>query len=269
MPLVAALLALLAAAPAQASDSPPAVPAPTAQQYRIGAGDSLQVQVFGEPTLSGVFPVDDAGQVDYPLVGAVPVKGLSPSEAGDLLRARLTPDYLLNPNITVSVATYHSQPVQVIGAVAKPGTYYLRGPTTALQIIGEAGGLSRDGVKEIKLSHGGQGDDGASVPYEQLLATGPGAVMVESGDIVSVPLTLVTVMGQVAKPGEVTFREGLTISQAIAAAGGALPTADLGRVYILRGEKRIRVSLRKILSGKAPDVTVQVGDRVIVQESLV
>ena len=179
------------------------------------------------------------------------------------------PGYLLNPNITVSVADYHSQSVQVLGAIARPGVYYLRGPTTVLQILGEAGGLSRDGIDAVKISHGGQGDPGTVVPYDQLLATGAGAIMVTSGDVVSVPQSLLTVMGQVGKPGEVTFREGLTISQAIAAAGGASPGADLARVYILRGDKRIRVSLRKILSGKAIDVLVQVGDRIFVGESIV
>jgi protein involved in polysaccharide export with SLBB domain len=74
-------------------------------------------------------------------------------------------------------------------------------------------------------------------------------------------------MGNVGKPGEIAWRQGLTVANCVAAAGGALPTADLGHVFILRDGVRTRVNLRKILSGKAPDVIVQPGDRVFVQES--
>lgn len=273
MRFIAAFLAPFTVSLAWGADLAPAlgddvlVAGSTLQQYRIGPGDTLSVQVFGEPTLSGQFPVDDAGQLDFPLVGSVPVKGLNTGEAGDLLRSRLMPGYLLDPNITVAVADYHSQPVQVLGAVGRPGVYYLHGPTTVLQILGEAGGVSRDGVDEVKISHGD--DQGLLVPFDQLRATGDSAIRVVAGDVVTVPQSLVTVMGQVGKPGEILFREGLTISQAIAAAGGASPSANLGRVYVLRGEQRIRVSLRKILSGKAIDVPVQVGDRIFVGESIV
>ena len=86
-------------------------------------------------------------------------------------------------------------------------------------------------------------------------------------DIVFVPQSLVSVMGQVGKPGEVSFRDGLTVSQCVAAAGGALPTAALGNLYILRGDKRLRVNLRRILAGTADDLVLQAGDRLYVPES--
>lgn len=233
--------------------------------YRIGGGDTLAVTVYGEPTMSGNFPVDASGELDFPLLGRITVAGLSPTEVAALLRSRLSPGYLRNPNITVSVATYRSQPVQVLGAVAKPGLYYLRGPTTVMQIVSEAGGVARDGIDEVRVTH-----DGSTTPeiysYEQLLRGTTDTTLV-GGDIVFVPQSLVSVTGQVGKPGEVAFREGLTLSQCIASVGGALPTAALGHVYIYRGEERILVSVRKILDGKAPDVALQPGDRVYLPQS--
>ena len=254
-------------APAAVSTAP--IPEVDASQYRIGGGDILNVQVFGETGLSGNFPVDDRGQMDFPLVGAVGVAGLTPAELATALRGRLMPGYIVNANVTVSVATYRSQPVQVLGAVAKPGVYFLRGPTNVLQVLSEAGGVARDGVNEVRLTHGGENGQVTTFAYDQLLRQRGGVAALSPGDIVFVPQSLVSMMGQVAKPGEVAYREGLTISQAVAAAGGALPIADLGRVYILRGDQRIQVNLRRILSGKAEDVPVKPGDRIFLGESAI
>lgn len=252
-------------------DPVPAVPVPAvdASQYRIGGGDVLNVQVYGESSLSGSFPVDDRGQMDFPLLGSVVVGGLTPAELAARLRGQLMPGYIVNANVTVSVSTYRSQPVQVLGAVAKPGVYFLRGPTSVLQILSEAGGVSREGVNEVRLTHGGENGQITTFAYDQLLRQRGGEGALAPGDIVFVPQSLVSMMGQIAKPGEVAYRDGLTISQAVAAAGGALPIADLGRVYILRGEERIQVNLRRILSGKAEDVPVKPGDRVFLGESAI
>ncbi len=257
---------------AQAPEVVPAAPAtapPADTAYTVGPGDTVNVQVYGEPGLSGAFPVDASGGLDFPLIGRVQVGGLAPPAVTELLRARLTEGYLRNPNLTVSVSSFRSQPVQVLGAVAKPGLYYLRGPTTVMAILSEAGGVSTTGVGEVRITHHGEQSASVVVPYDQLLTAGTDTVTLRGGDIVFVPQSMVTVMGSVAKPGEVPFREGLTVTQAIAGTGGALPVAALGGVYVLRGEERIRVNLRRVLSGKSPDVTLRAGDKLFVPESAI
>ncbi len=244
---------------------PPASAAPA--DYRMGAGDTVQVLVYGEPALSGPFPVSDSGNLDFPLLGSVSVAGKTAAEVTELLRARLTPGFLLNPNVNVWLTAYRSQPVQVLGDVARPGLYYLRGPTTVLQILSEAGGVSRGGVTEIRVTRGGEGGQLRVLSYDQLLAQKVGDLPLSAGDVVFVPQTMITLMGQVQRPGEVPYRAGLTVTQVIAAAGGATTIADLGHVYILRGDVRIRVNVRKVLKGKAVDVAVQPSDRVFVRES--
>ena len=75
-------------------------------------------------------------------------------------------------------------------------------------------------------------------------------------------------MGEVGKPGEIAFREGMTVSQSIAAAGGLLVTGSKRRVFVLRGEEQIRVNLATILTGESPDIVLEPGDRVFVKRAI-
>lgn len=186
----------------------------------------------------------------------------------ELLHDRLKDGYLSNPRVMARPESYLSKPVQVLGAVPKPGMYYLRGETTLLELLALAGGVNRSGVGELRVTHSDSAVAVSVVSYEALIGRGEGNLTVAGGDVVFVPESHVTVMGQVQKPGDVAFREDLTVSAAIAAAGGALGTANLGRVYILRGDQRIRVDVRKALAGKVEDPEVQAGDRIVVRQSV-
>lgn len=254
-----------ASPPEAAPDERVEAPAGASGRYRIGPGDTLTVQVYGEPELSGAFPVGASGQLDFPLLGAVSVDGLTTAEVADRFRASLSPSYLSHPSVSVWVSEWRSQPVQVLGAVARPGTTFLRGPTTVLQVLGEVGGVTGLGVEEVRITRGEEGEV-LVLPFDQLLAR-DAEITLEAGDVVYVPQSIVAILGQVGKPSEIAWRDGLTLSQSIASAGGALSTADLRRVDVLRGEERIRVNLRWILAGRAPDVPVRPGDRVVVRES--
>ena len=255
-----ALLAILAAA------AQPAEPDP--EQYRIGAGDTLEVSVYGEPELSGSFPISSTGELEYPLLGTLSVAGMTATGASALIQDRLSEGFLVEPSVTAWLETYQSQPVQVIGAVSEPGMYYLKGNTTVLQMLSEAGGMKLEGIDEVRITHGGEGGEVTVLSYGRLIADGEGNILLSGGDIVFVPELLISIIGQVESPGDIAFRKGMTVSTGLAAAGGPLATANLGRIYILRGEERIRVNLRKILKGRVEDVPLQADDRVLVRESV-
>jgi len=255
------------AADAEPASTPPEV-LPDGALYRIGAGDDLTVQVYGEESLTGTYTVSTAGVLDFPLIGIVPVDGMTTASVGARLRARLMEGFLNNPHVTVSVSAYGSQPVQVLGAVSSPGLYFLQGPTTVLDMLSLAGGLNTEGVNEVRITRGGDDGETFIMHYEQLLAQTNDPFILLAGDVVFVPQSLVSVMGSVSKPGELTFREGLTVSRSIAAVGGALPTANLRKVYILRGDQRIRVNVKRILDGTNPDVPLLAGDQVFINVSV-
>jgi polysaccharide biosynthesis/export protein len=110
----------------------------------IGALDQLQVSVFQVESLSGDFRVDEAGQIDYPLLGMVQAQGKTTDELGKNLAQGLSQRYLQAPKVTVAIKERAEQKVTVDGSVNQPGVFQIKGPTTLLQAVAMARGLSRE-----------------------------------------------------------------------------------------------------------------------------
>ena len=89
--------------------------------YILGPGDSINIHVFQEPDLSLSARISNNGTVDYPLLGKLKIEGLTLVEAEAVLDKKLRGDYLIDPQISVSVASY--RPFFVTGAVRSPGSY--------------------------------------------------------------------------------------------------------------------------------------------------
>lgn len=145
--LVACAIALLAActAPAtkpRAAAQPPAAPPAQADllAYRLGIGDRVRIDVFGEPDLSIEAVLDGTGQIAYPLIGPVPARLKTASELEQAIRTGLAAGYLRDPSVRVAVVQY--RPFYAIGQVKKPGAYpYVIGLTVE-KALALAGGLT-------------------------------------------------------------------------------------------------------------------------------
>lgn len=110
----------------------------------IGALDTLNVSVFQVESLTGEFKVDDAGKIDYPLLGAVQAQGRTTDELSQQLAAALSQKYLQSPNVQVAIKERAEQRVTVDGSVKLPGVYKVKGPTTLIQAVAMAQGLTED-----------------------------------------------------------------------------------------------------------------------------
>jgi polysaccharide export outer membrane protein len=132
------------ATPVRAVAAPAPVPgvAGAGLDYRIGAEDLLEIQVFGVDQLSRTVRVNSMGLISLPLIGAVSLGGLTAHEAELTIAARLAASYLQDPQVTLFIKEYTTQRVTVEGAVNKPGIYPLRGQTTLLRTLALAGGQS-------------------------------------------------------------------------------------------------------------------------------
>jgi polysaccharide export outer membrane protein len=241
-----------------------------ASAYRVGPGDSVRIRVVGEEDLTGVFLVDEGGRLDLPMVGVVPADGLTPTQIGTRLTRVLAQDFLVDPQVSVQVEDFASRPVQVLGAVRKPGTYYLQGPTRLLEILAQVGGvLDEKSSSEVRITPN-DGRASVKVDLEQLMLTGEGDVVLGANDVVHVlEGKVIYVNGEVGKPGSVAWKGGITVTRALALAGGAKATANLRKVYLLRdGERQPqRLNLKRIFRGKDADPKLQPGDQLLVGES--
>lgn len=115
---------------------PPIDRASVPAEYLIAPGDIVSLSVFGEPDLTlEKLPVDDAGFIQVPLIGAVKVASLTPADASSLIASRLGARFLRNPEVTLNVIEQTGQMVTVEGQVAKAGAYPVDSQTTLLGAI--------------------------------------------------------------------------------------------------------------------------------------
>jgi protein involved in polysaccharide export with SLBB domain len=107
---------------------------------RLGPNDRVRVIVFGQPTLTGEYALDGNGVLAFPLVGNIPANGQTTGDLQKTIAAKLQPDYLTNPSVSVEVVT--RRPFFVIGEVNKPGNYPYVTDMTALNAVAMAGGFT-------------------------------------------------------------------------------------------------------------------------------
>lgn len=138
------VLALVLAVPVAACETPPpmdvAVPTPgPAQEYQLGAGDKVRVQVFGDETLSGEYQVDGRGAFTFPLVGAIAAGGLTSTQLESALETKLK-EYMRAPNVSVEILNY--RPFYIVGEIRKPGSYPYVDGMTVVNAVAIAGGFT-------------------------------------------------------------------------------------------------------------------------------
>lgn len=118
--------------------------APLGSDYRIAPMDTLSVKVFRSQDLSGDYQVDLTGNISLPLVGEVPAANLTTAQLDQKLTEVLGAKYFENPDVSVGIKASTRRSVTVDGAVKQAGTFPIVGPTTLMQAVALAGGMTED-----------------------------------------------------------------------------------------------------------------------------
>jgi polysaccharide biosynthesis/export protein len=280
--LFAAVLLLAAQPPPSPRPLPLASPEATAPEYKVGVGDVLQLEVFGNEDLSRTPTVQSDGTITLPLLGEVPVAGLTVPEIKQKLMALLAKDYLVNPQVEVRVKDYQSQFVTVMGEVNTPGRKPLRGRTRLIDVLVESGGFTPRASGEILITRLEGGFEGGEKTLRLRFGAGPATLQdqvnleipLKNGDIVAASQKqTVAVEGEVARPGRYTIEGDLSVSGAISLAGGLTrfggSKVRLRRVDGRTGKVEITtVDLKAIRKGKKPDPPVAGNDVITVPRRL-
>ncbi len=268
--VAAALVVALSATPAF-SQAP--------SSYVVGALDVLTITSYDQADLSGKFTIETDGTFTYPLIGRFRAGGLTLRRVQDDLKARLRDDgYFKNPQITVSVETYRSQKIFVVGEVRTPGSYPLSGNMALVEALARAGSTLPTASGEVIIVHAADPaaaagptlpvrTDGDNVTRVDLRALQNGEFVnnaaMRDGDTIFVPRAeAIYVFGEVKNPGAYALQQkNTTVLQALSLAGGVVDRGSTSRIRIARivgGEKQeIRAKLNDV---------VQPGDTIIVPE---
>lgn len=258
-------------------------------KYRIGSGDMLDIRVFNRPQFSReAVRVDSSGMIRMPLIaGEIRAACRTESELAAEITTRYQ-EYLREPQVDVFIKEYNSQPVAVIGAVRLPSRFQLTRRVRLLELLTFAGGLAENAGRSVQVVHTGAGMSSCDAPLENEATSGldnyklsetlAGAEQanpfIQPGDVISVPeAEQIFVVGNVIRPSAIPLKEPITVTRAIAMAGGTLPDTKKDRVRIVRQtpgtveKTEIYVDLNAIDKRQAQDVVLVAGDIVNVPVS--
>jgi polysaccharide biosynthesis/export protein len=222
---VAAICATLAAA---------ALPAQV-----IHPGDQVNIQVYGQQSLSQTVTVMQDGTIEYPLIGRVKLGGQTVDAATATLHDKLA-EYVRDPLVSIAITQLAQPNVLVLGDVKNPGKYQLRSDARVTDAIAAAGGLAEVNGELPEARVSDEQGDISHVSLQSLLHDGDVSLdqPLAEGDVVYVPgptLIKITVTGAVDHPGQLEIPEGDKVSMAIAQAGNSTAAnSDLNNIRVLR-----------------------------------
>ncbi len=237
---------------------------------QLGPGDSVKVEVYGQPDMTSTMYVGDDGKINIPLAGGVAVNGMSPVDAGKAVEKALkTGGFLNDPHVTVSLMLSRSQRVAVLGKVHTPGRYTIDPKTTLFDLLAQAGGQADDAadfvyvlrpdgegaVRRFTVKLGGLSSATDTVTVERL----------QGGDTVIVPRAeQFYIYGEVTSGAMYRLEEGMTVLEAIARAGGITQRGSEHRIEIKRTGKdgRYQIFHAKLNDKIQPDDVIRVKESI-------
>jgi polysaccharide export outer membrane protein len=260
--------------------------------YVLGPDDQIVIHAIDSPEISDKpFLVGMNGNVTLPLVGRVEAGGLTVEQLETEVNTRLK-KYMHDPQVSVTVAEFRSQPVSVFGAVTKPGVVQLRGRKTLYEVLSLAGGPTPSAGSSLtvtrrrengeiplagaKIDPTGQFSTAELNVQEILVGKNPAAnIEIKPNDTISVSeasANMIYVVGDVEHGGAFTLggRQRLSVLRALSLAGGLGHTAKPQHARIIRGSpgeakpEEIAVNIKQMLNGKAEDLVLLPQDVLVI-----
>jgi len=237
--------------------------------YRVGPNDVLDIRINENASQSTLFTITASGFLEHPMLAEpLPAAGLTTDEIGSKLESELKRRALIdNPHVSVGVRDYASHMILVSGLVKDSGTKILRREAIPLYVVvADAQPLPEAARVTVLRNESNKTFD------VELAESSEMNLLVRPGDVITLHPSVtqfVYIGGEVKQPGEKVYRRGLTLTQALIAAGGATEKAKEARLGRDDGKGFLVVTkfkLQEIESGKVQDPVVKPGDRITIKE---
>jgi polysaccharide export outer membrane protein len=263
--------------------------------YQIGEGDTLMISVWGEKELSLSVKVRPDGKITLPALGEIMAASQTPNDLQTDLQKKLR-GIVKNPVVTVIVVEVTNNKVYVFGGGISPGVYSLTGRTTLLQLLcqigqqrpvievravspGSSSNTSTAQIADLRNSYVIRNGKKIKKDFYDLFVNGNMSqdIVIEPNDAIFIPAFQdrnVYVMGAVTTPKSISYRDGMTVVEAILEAGGFTKFAKPNNTVIYRkeGDKEIvtPVKLKDLINDGdlRQNPRIQPGDYVVVYESI-
>lgn len=237
---------------------------------KLGAGDTIHIQVFQNPDLTLETRIQESGNITYPLIGSARLTGLTIPEAEKAIAQALkTGGFMQLPQVSVSIVQARRKQVSVLGSVGRPGQYPLETTNTRLSdVLAVAGGVSPAGADNVIITgYRNNKPMRQEVNVAAIYLDGKAAndILMAGGDVVYVHRAPVFyVYGEAQRPGSFRLERNMTVQQALVMAGG--PSARGTEKGLRLRRQSAEGTLRDLTPGM--DELVQPDDVIFVRESL-
>jgi polysaccharide export outer membrane protein len=210
------------------------------QDYTLGAGDAIRVQVFQNPDLTVEARVSENGAINYPLIGAVQLGGLSIAAAEKKIADALREGgFVQRPQVNIVLVAVRGNQVSVLGQVNRPGRFPLETFNTKVtDMLAAAGGATQLGDDVVIITGVREGKPfrkEIDLPALYLGASQADDVIVQGGDSIYVHrMPMFYIYGEAQRPGSYRVERGMTIRQALAQGGGPTVRGSQHRMHLHR-----------------------------------
>jgi protein involved in polysaccharide export with SLBB domain len=245
------------------------IPAPN--DYVIGPGDTINVQLFGNENNEYFEEVSREGTISFPELGPITVSGLTFAEVRDLLTQRVN-QQMIGVRASITLGELRSMRIFVLGDVERPGSYAVSGLTTVTNALFAGGGIKPIGsLRNIALRRNGQ-TIGTLDLYDLLLrGDTTGDARLQAGDAILVPPVgpTVAVEGEVRRPAIYELKGERSVADIIALAGGFKPNANRTAVKVERVVANSGTTVEDVdVTVAGAQAAIRDGDVVRVQRNL-
>ena len=248
---------------------------PPSEFFRLGPGDVIEIEVLGDAISSAEARVGPDGRIYYSILPGTMVWGLTLSDTKGVLEESLAQNLRVKPELAVSLKAANSPRVWLLGNIDRPGVYTLSTPTTILDLLSTAGGVSAraNDLGDLGRSFVMRGGNVLDVNFFRLVRQGDLSqnIYLQPGDYIYVGSAFskeIYILGAVATPSAMQWSEDLSLLAAVARSGGPAPYAHMSEVLLIRGSlsspRVATVNFHDIRKGKALDVRLEAGDIIYV-----